>query len=687
MKRLVSLLSLFIVFATSSFLFGDISRYVTSADINSIAFRNSENYAKLVSVPISEKNKIVSSVLTIDQLGLEKLFIQNMAKNNFGDDGLLMQVKMFNILQNFNSELANYFDIVALENRPQLACFNENMKMVRMEQARLIRILERNFNHALEDLNLIKKEMDETSMVSFMDMISQYSSPFNELSFWNEENIENYWYEILRELNTISNLVKPNLFLDISILEKPLSTYFYKNDELELIKISTPSNQSITSNKQEKFSFSKILPYFYEDSELETMNIQNARLLESVLGTYSNYLEISDQIPLFNLEREIEQTNLSTERESPDTLSDADCKKDFEYILKLQRDIALLKIREEIFSVIMDDIKKVDSYDIELQRRLPPIANRISDSWEQFVKMDNNHLYGFDDYQILLSNTKKIRGDSFKMHPFDIIVTLLQFGEKLSTSKHQVKISKNNIFVSGKIISADILHIGDLSYFKSSNNQLYGYFSKGQWNILDQYETYLVKAFETFEKNNGPNIESIIIPAPKDYVSAAKEHFESLDSDKSIYGHPEAIAFHQQKREKDLNAQFESKIILEQQYSYCRNLYQVAINSFNQNSIYGRQQRSNDVVLQMYERAASDKNIDQMSKIADLAAKGYDFSGLDSISSMSTKSNSLSAINRLANVAWSNSYMNRHGVMSEYNFASTIESICRQGEDFRKFIN
>ena len=41
------------------------------------------------------------------------------------------------------------------------------------------------------------------------------------------------------------------------------------------------------------------------------------------------------------------------------------------------------------------------------------------------------------------------------------------------------------------------------------------------------------------------------------------------------------------------------------------------------------------------------------------------------------------AINRLANVAWSNSYMNRHGVMSEHNFAATIQDICYYGEDFR----
>ena len=668
--------SLFIVFATSSLLFGDISKYVTSADINSIAFENSENYAKLVSMPISEKQKIVSSVLTIDQLGLEKIFIQNMAKNNFGDDGLLMQVKMFNILQNFDSELANYFDIVALENRPKLTCSEEELVEEltvtrKREQARLIEILKREFNRALADLNLIKKEIDETYMVSFMDMISQFPSPFNEPSFWNLENIEKYWYEIMKDAVAVSSLVKPNQFLDISILEKPLSTYFFQNTELELIKISSPSNQPLTTERQEKFSFSKILPYFYEDSELETMKRQNTRLLENVLGTYSNYFEISDQIPLFNLEQEKEQTNLSTERESPDALSDADCKKDFEYILKLQRDIALLKIREEIFSVTMNDLRKFDSYGIELQRNLPPLAVIILNSIEARIRSNNNHLYGYSDYQVLLSNTKRLRDNIIdSKNSFDLIVTVLQFLEKLSASKHQVKISNKNIIVNGEIISADILHIGDLSYFKSSNNQLYGYFNNGQWNILEQYETYVEKAFEAFENNKAPNIESIIIPAPLEYVSAAKEYFEPYD-------------YVEEKHENHVNDQFESKVILDQKYSYCGSLYRVAMNSYNQNSIYGRQQKSNEVVTKMYQSAENRKSFDQMSKIADLAAKGYDFSDLDSMSSLAITSNSLSAINRLANLAWSNSYMNRHGVMSKHSFAATIQDICYYGEDFR----
>ena len=53
----------------SSFLFGDISKYVTSADINSIAFENSENPCKLVSMPISVKQKIISLIQELDQLG------------------------------------------------------------------------------------------------------------------------------------------------------------------------------------------------------------------------------------------------------------------------------------------------------------------------------------------------------------------------------------------------------------------------------------------------------------------------------------------------------------------------------------------------------------------------------------------------------------------------------------------
>ena len=62
------------------------------------------------------------------------------------------------------------------------------------------------------------------------------------------------------------------------------------------------------------------------------------------------------------------------------------------------------------------------------------------------------------------------------------------------------------------------------------------------------------------------------------------------------------------------------------------------------------QQKSNEVVTKMYQSAENRKSLDQMSKIADLAAKGYDFSDLDSMSSLLITSNSLSAINRLANV-------------------------------------
>ena len=690
MKRLVLFLSSFIVFATSSFLFGDISKYVTSADINSIAFEYTENYAKLVSMPISEKQKIISLIQEIDQLGLEKIFIQNMAKNNFAGTERLKQANMLNILQNFNPELANYFDIVSPLAKTKLACSEEDMgeearKIRKAEQAWLIRNLEKEFNRGLEDLYLMKKEMDETKFLSFVSNISQFPSPFNEPSFWNLENIEKYWYEIMLDARAVSSLVKPNQFLDISILEKPLSTYFFQNTELELIKISTSSNQPLTTDRQEKFSFSKILPYFYEDSELETMKRQNTRLLENVLGTYSNYFEISDQIPLFNLEQEKEQTNLSTGRESPDEFPVADCKKNFEYELRLQRDVELLKIRAKIFNEIKKYYREFDSDFIALQRQLPPLLERILNSIEVHIRVNNNHLYGYSDYQVLLSNTKRLRDNiTDSKRSFDEIITVLQFLEKLSASKHQVKISNKNIIVNGEIISADILHIGDLSYFRSSNNQLYGYFNNGQWNILDQYESSVEKAFQTFENNKAPNFESIIIPAPKAYVSAAKVFFTSALEYMPDGPFKDKVIEDQKKK---MNDQFKYKVIGDQRRSYCGDLYKVAINYFDQNSISMRAQRSNEVILGLYENAQRDNDIDRMSKIAELAAKGYDFSGFDITSYQATKSASTSAINRLANVAWSNNYLDRHGGMLGHNFAYTIESICNHGEDFRRSLN
>ena len=681
--------SLFIVFATSSFLFGDISKYVTSADINSIAFEYTENYAKLVNMPISEKQKIISLIQEIDQLGLERIFIQNMAKNNFAGTERLKQANMLNILQNFNPELANYFDIVSPLAKTKLACSEEDMgeearKIRKAEQAWLIRNLEKEFNRGLEDLYLMKKEMDETKFLSFVSNISQFPSPFNEPSFWNLENIEKYWEEIARDFMAVSSLVKPNQFLDISILEKPLSTYFFQNAELELIKISGPSNQPLTTDRQEKFSFSKILPYYYEDSELETMRRQNTRLLENVLGTYSNYFEISDQIPLFNLEQEKEQTNLSTGRESPDEFPVADCKKNFEYELRLQRDVELLKIRAKIFNEIKKYYREFDSDFMALQRQLPPLLTRILNSIESHIRSNNNHLYGYSDYQVLLSNTKRLRDNiTDSKRSFDEIITVLQFFEKLAASKHQVKISNKNIIVNGEIISADILHIGDLSYFRSSNNQLYGYFNNGQWNILDQYESSVEKAFQTFENNKAPNFESIIIPVPKAYVSAAKVRFTE-------FGHMINDQFKNkviEDQKKKVNDQFKYKVIDDQRRSYCGDLYKVAINYFDQNSISMRAQRSNEVILGLYENAQRDNDIDRMSKIAELAAKGYDFSGFDITSYQATKSASTSAINRLANVAWSNNYLDRHGGMLGHNFAYTIESICNHGEDFRRSLN
>ena len=672
---------LFLFGLVPSFLFGDISQYVTSTDISSIEFERSQMHANLISKPVTEKMKIISSIEAIDKLGLDKIFVQNMTENNFGDDDLLLQVKMFEILRNFNPELANYFDIVAFEKRPQLTCIDEEMGMEqaaerKAEQAWLIRTLEKEFNRALEDLYLIKKEMDESKYLKFMSDISQFPSPFNEHRFWNYENIKNIFYQTLMDVNAVSPFVKPNQFLDISILEKPLSTYFFQNAELELIKISSPSNQHLTKDRQEKFSFSKILPYYYEDSDLETMKRQNTRLLENVLGTYSNYFEISDQIPLFNLEQEKEQINLTTGIESPDEFPDADCKKNFEYELRLQRDLALLKIRAEIFNEIKKYKREFDQGLITLQRRLIPLALSILDSIEVRIHSNNNHLYGYSDYQVLLSNLKRLREIVASRYTFDsLVVSVLQFLEKLSASKHQVKISNKNIIVNGEIISADILHIGDLSYFKSSNNQLYGYFHNGQWNILDQYESSVEKAFQAFENNKAPNFESIIIPVPSEYLNAVKEYFEPEDRDDVI---------RQQRYEDDVKDKFVSKVVLDQKYSYCGNLYEIARNSFNQNSIYGRQQRSNEFVIRMYKSLESRENFDHI-KFSELVSKGYDFSDLDSISYLENTSNTSSAINRLANVAWSDSYMQRNGVMDEHYFARTITDICKYGEDFRKF--
>ena len=55
----------------------------------------------------------------------------------------------------------------------------------------------------------------------------------------------------------------------------------------------------------------------------------------------------------------------------------------------------------------------------------------------------------------------------------------------------------------------------------------------------------------SFENNKAPNIESIIIPAPLEYVSAAKEYFESYD-------------YVEEKHENHVNDQFKSKVILDQ---------------------------------------------------------------------------------------------------------------------------
>ena len=176
-------------------------------------------------------------------------------------------------------------------------------------------------------------------------------------------------------------------------------------------------------------------------------------MLENVLGTYSNYFEISDQIPLFNLEQEKEQTNLSTGRESPDEFPVADCKKNFEYELRLQRDVELLKIRAKIFNEIKKYYREFDLDFMALQRNLPPLTGRILNSIEDRIRSNNNHLYGYSDYQVLLSNTKRLRDDiTDSKNSFDLIVTVLQFLEKLSASKHQVKISNKNIIVNGCLL-------------------------------------------------------------------------------------------------------------------------------------------------------------------------------------------------------------------------------------------
>ena len=74
-------------------------------------------------------------------------------------------------------------------------------------------------------------------------------------------------------------------------------------------------------------------------------------------------------------------------------------------------------------------------------------------------------MYGYSDYQVLRDLPLKRLRDNIidSKNSFDLMVTVLQFLEKLSASKHQVKISNKNIIVNGEIISADILHIGDLS--------------------------------------------------------------------------------------------------------------------------------------------------------------------------------------------------------------------------------
>ena len=103
-----------------------------------------------------------------------------------------------------------------------------------------------------------------------------------------------------------------------------------------------------------------------------------------------------------------------------------------------------------MFNEIKKYYREFDLDFIKLQRGLPPLALRILDSIEVRIRSNNNHLYGYSDYQVLLSNTKRLRDNIIdSKNSFDLMVTVLQFLEKLSASKHQVKISNKNIIVNG----------------------------------------------------------------------------------------------------------------------------------------------------------------------------------------------------------------------------------------------
>ena len=68
--------------------------------------------------------------------------------------------------------------------------------------------------------------------------------------------------------------------------------------------------------------------------------------------------------------------------------------------------------------------------------------------------------------------------------------------------------------------------------------------------FLEQYETYV----QLSTVNKAPNIESIIIPAPLEYVSAASRYFESYD-------------YVEEKYENHVNDQFTSKVFRSKIYT------------------------------------------------------------------------------------------------------------------------
>lgn len=675
----MKILFLVLLLANSSLLFGDISEYITSVDEDSISFKNSEAYAELTNMSVSEKSRINGLVVSMNQLGLSKVFLQTMTENNFGTDDLLLQVQMYEILKNFNSEYAKFFDIVGVEQVQNNACSSVVTKneMLR-ERWRLLRVFDKKYEVALKDLQLLKKQLEVLSKYSFFNYVSKggwegfIDPPFDDIGYWIKiDDVERIWYEKTLEIITISNFVKPDLYLDISFLEKPLSSFFFQNEKLELIKVSLPASQPKTF-KKDGDSFLDVLPYFYKDFELENMSNQNTELLEDTLGVYSDYFDIKNQIPLFNLDRGKEPPRSDLYVGQPQKISRSDCEKIYkEDLLEIRRDIELLEIRKQIFEDISDHIEDytdhIEDYTeniLDLYRSYPSLTLSMVDTLEQKILDDKNYLYGHNDYQLLSSSVDELSKLSDASKPFyESFLAVLNFYKKLAASKNQVQISNNNnILVNDVIINADILHIGDLSYFKSAEGDLYGYFNKGKWNSLDQYETYIEDAFLVFESNEVPYTDPIIIPAPVEYVALAKRYFDRDDFRPSN----EVV-------NRSIHERFMTLVIRDQEIDYCRNIGNLASEAYNRNSVYGQAQRSNQAAIRLYDAATHNGNIDAMSKIADLIAAGYDFSNYFE---NFYDDESLKTIDRLAKLAWSNSYMDRHGVMSEFNFSDAMRSAC-----------